>query len=59
MKTRRSTTPAVPPWKEAPLPDDLVPSLPPDWQPPTFSTQETPTSQPEGSDDEEGEVIRL
>ena len=27
--------------KDLPL-DDIVPSLPPDWQPPAFSTQEVP-----------------
>ena len=25
-----------------PSDDDIVPSLPPDWQPPAFSTQEVP-----------------
>ncbi len=52
MKTRRSNTPTVPPWKEAPLPDDLVPSLPPDWRPPTYSTQEAPASPPAASDED-------
>ena len=52
MKTRRTTTPIVPPCKEAPLPDDLVPSLPPDWQPPIYSTQEVPTSPPAASDED-------
>ena len=28
----------APPWVQDALPDDLVPSLPPDWQPPAFST---------------------
>jgi hypothetical protein len=28
----------APPWVQDALPDDLVPSLPPDWKPPTCST---------------------
>ena len=33
------------PWVQDALPDDLVPSLPPDWEPPAFSTPETPSSE--------------
>ena len=42
MKHSPPTTP--PPWKDLP-PDDIVPSLPPDWQPPTFLTQDMPSPQ--------------
>ena len=38
--------------KDVPL-DDIVPSLPPDWQPPTFLTQDMPASESEASEEEE------
>jgi hypothetical protein len=44
---------APPTEKDQPPDDDLVPSLPPDWQPPTFLTQDMPTSDSEASEDEE------
>ena len=40
-RTSRRVTPSPPstdpdaPYEQAPLPDDLVPSLPPDWEPPS------------------------
>ena len=34
-----------PPWVQDALPDDLLPSLPPDWEPPACSTPETPSSE--------------
>jgi hypothetical protein len=46
-------TPAVPTWEDRPLNDDIVPSLPPDWQPPAFLTEELPPSEPEASEEEE------
>ena len=36
-----------------PQDDDIVPSLPPDWQPPAFLTEEVPTSESEASEEEE------
>ena len=36
---------AGPPWVQDALPDDIVPSLPPDWEPPACSTSETPSSE--------------
>ena len=45
--------PAPPTEKDPPPDDDLVPSLPLDWQPPTFLTQELPTSESEACEDEE------
>ena len=33
-----SSSDTGPPWVQDALPDDLVPSLPPDWEPPSFST---------------------
>ena len=51
MKSSPPTTPA--PVKDLPPDDDLVPSLPPDWQPPTFLTQDMPTSDSEACEDEE------
>ena len=50
----QNTQPTTPPTvKDQPPDDDLVPSLPPDWQPPTFLTQDMPTSESEASEDEE------
>ena len=46
-------TPAAPTVKDRPLDDDIVPSLPPDWQPPAFLTEELPPSEPEASEEEE------
>ena len=46
-------TPAAPIVKDRPLDDDIVRSLPPDWQPPAFLTEEVPTSEPEASEEEE------
>jgi hypothetical protein len=37
--------------------DDIVPSLPPDWKPPTFSTEEVQSSHESSSSDEEGIVM--
>ena len=51
MQSTPPTTP--PPEKDPPPDDDLVPSLPPDWQPPTFLTQDIPTTESEDSEDEE------
>jgi hypothetical protein len=34
---------ATPSEKDLPPDDDLVPSLPPDWQPPSFLTQDMPS----------------
>ena len=34
-----------PPWVQDALPDDLVPSLPPEWEPPTCSSSEIPSSE--------------
>ena len=42
----QNTQPTTPPTvKDLPPDDDLVPSLPPDWQPPTFLTQDMPFPQ--------------
>ena len=46
-------TPAAPTWEDRPLDDYIVPSLPPDWQPPAFLTEEVPTSESEASEEEE------
>ena len=46
-------TPAAPTVKDRPLDDDIVPSLPPDWRPPAFLTEEVPTSESEASEEEE------
>ena len=46
-------TPAAQTVKDRPLDDDIVPSLPPDWQPPLFLTDEVPTSESEASEEEE------
>ena len=46
-------TPAAPTWEDRPLDDDIVPSLPPDWRPPAFLTEEVPTSESEASEEEE------
>ena len=46
-------TPAAPTVKDRPLDDDIVPSLPSDWQPPAFLTEEVPTSESEASEEEE------
>ena len=43
----------TPTWKDRPLDDDIVPSLPPGWQPPPFSTQEVQSSRSSSSDEEE------
>jgi hypothetical protein len=48
-----ASTPAAPTWEDRPLDDDIVPSLPPDWQPPAFLTEEVPTSESEASEEEE------
>ena len=50
---QRAPTPAAPTVKGRPLDDDIVPSLPPDWQPPAFLTEEVPTSESEASEEEE------
>ena len=50
---QRVPTPAAPTVKGRPLDDDIVPSLPPDWQPPAFLTEEVPTSESEASEEEE------
>ena len=61
MRSSRRSTPSPPstdadaPYEQAPLPDDLVPSLPPDWEPPSYS-QEMPTPQSASS---EGAVIHM
>ena len=60
-RTSRRTTPSPPstdpdaPYEQAPLPDDLVPSLPPDWEPPSYS-QEMLAPQSASS---EGAVIHM
>ena len=46
-------TPAAPTVKDRPLDDVIVPSLPPDWQPPAFLTEGVPTSESEASEEEE------
>jgi hypothetical protein len=48
--TLPTATPSV---KEPPPDDDLVPSLPPDWQPPAFSTWEMQSSDDVSENDEE------
>ena len=54
MQNAQPTIKTAPPTeKDQPPDDDLVPSLPPDWQPPTFLTQDMPTSDSEASEDEE------
>jgi hypothetical protein len=50
---QRVPTPTAPTVKGRPLDDDIVPSLPPDWQPPAFLTEEVPTSESEASEEEE------
>ena len=37
--------------------DDIVPSLAPDWKPPSFSTEEVQSSQESSSSEEEGIVM--
>jgi hypothetical protein len=37
--------------------DDIVPSLPPDWKPPSFSTEEVQSSQESSSSEEVGIVM--
>ena len=46
-------TPAAQTWEDRPLDDDIVPSLPPDWRPLAFLTEEVPTSESEPSEEEE------
>ena len=55
MQEAQPTIKTAPPTvkDQPPDDDDLVPSLPPDWQPPTFLTQDMPTSDSEASEDEE------
>ena len=54
MQEAQPTIKTAPPTeKDQPPDDDLVPSLPPDWQPPTFLTQDMPTSDSEACEDEE------
>ena len=54
MQNEQPTIKTAPPTeKDQPSDDDLVPSLPPDWQSPTFLTQDMPTSESEASEDEE------
>ena len=42
---------ATPTWKDLPPDDDLVPSLPPDWQPPAFLAEDRLTSESESSEE--------
>ena len=46
-------TPVAPIWEDRHLDDDIVPSLPPDWQPPAFLTEEVSVSESEASEEEE------
>ena len=48
--TIKTTPPTV---KDQPPDDDLVPSLPPDWKPPSFSTQEILSSADVSENEEE------
>ena len=50
----QNTQPTTPPTaKDQPPDDDIVPSLPPDWQPPSFSTQEILSSADVSENEEE------
>ena len=44
-------TPAAPTVKDRTPEDDIVPSVPPDWQPPAFLTEGRPPSEPEASEE--------
>ena len=54
QKGQPAPKPVTPTVKDRPLDDDIVPSLSPDWEAPTFLIEEMAASESEASDTEVG-----